>query len=217
MSTDKNELVEIRTYTGDAKPTVTGRTIEGYAVIFGQRSNVMYDKENKRMFVEVIERGAIDDALIQRSDVKARLEHEFNRMMARSKNGKGTLTLELDDTGLKYRFEAPNTIEGNYCIEMIERGNIDGSSFAFISLRNSIEWTKMDNTMWLRTIKKIDGLYDISVTGDPAYSQTSVTVRSIDELDAELLKVQTPKKEEITEVRNDASYEIELELLRSKI
>ena len=191
---EKNK--EIRSYGGDAAPTINGRTIEGYAVVFGQRSNVMYDwsvKYGERLFVEVIEPTAIDAELL-----------------ARYNKGKGTMQLEQDNYGLKYRFDAPNTVDGNFAVEMIQRGDISGSSFAFRVKEADTTWKKEGET-WVRTIHKISGLYDVTITTDPAYSQTEVTVRSLEEMEV-------PENEvEQEEIRNDDNYEIELELLRRKI
>ena len=41
----------------------------------------------------------------------------------------------------------------------------------------------MDDGNWLRTIRNISGLYDVTVTTDPAYTQTDVSVRSIEEME----------------------------------
>ena len=41
MPTMKN--LEIRSFGGDAAPKIEGRTIEGYAIVFNQRSEVMLD------------------------------------------------------------------------------------------------------------------------------------------------------------------------------
>ena len=208
---EKNK--EIRSYGGDAAPTINGRTIEGYAVVFGQRSNVMYDwsvKYGERLFVEVIEPTAIDAELLSRSDIKATAEHNRERLLARYNKGKGTMQLEQDNYGLKYRFDAPNTVDGNFAVEMIQRGDISGSSFAFRVKEADTTWKKEGET-WVRTIHKISGLYDVTITTDPAYSQTEVTVRSLEEMEV-------PEKEvEQKEIRNDDNYEIELELLRRKI
>ena len=57
--------MEIRSFTELGAPKLSeGRVIEGYAVVFGKESRVMYDEERKRFFVEVIERGAITDELL---------------------------------------------------------------------------------------------------------------------------------------------------------
>ena len=120
------------------------------------------------------------------------------------------MQLEQDNYGLKYHFDAPNTVDGNFAVEMIQRGDISGSSFAFRVKEADTTWKKEGET-WVRTIHKISGLYDVTITTDPAYSQTEVTVRSLEEMEV-------PENEvEQEEIRNDDNYEIELELLRRKI
>ena len=58
--------MEIRSYTELGAPKVRdGRIIEGYAVVFGQESRVLYDREKQRAFIEVIEKGAITEELLR--------------------------------------------------------------------------------------------------------------------------------------------------------
>ena len=207
---DKN--IEIRSFAEAPILNEENRTIEGYAIVFGVRSNVMYDWEEGRKFVEVIERNAVTDELLAQCDIRALVEHNNQRLLARSNKGKGTLQLEIDDHGLKYRFVSPNTTHGNDIVEMVRRGDIAGSSFAFRSAYESVRWQKEADGMWLRTVNKIDYIRDVTMTADPAYSQTDVTVRSIEAMEV-------PETPEVTEdeVRHDESYKVNLELLRLKI
>ena len=202
--------IEIRSYAEAPTLNEENRTIEGYAIVFDVRSNVMYDWEGGRKFVEVIERRAVTDELLNSCDIRALIEHNNQRLLARSNKGQGTLQLEIDEHGLKYRFVSPNTTHGNDIVEMVKRGDINGSSFAFRSLQENVKWEKGTNGVWLRTIQKIDFIRDVTMTADPAYSQTEVSVRSM-----ELLDETEDKPEE--EVRNDNRYKIELELLKRKI
>ena len=78
------------------------RTISGYAIIFNSMS------ENLGGFYETIEPTAID-GVIEISNVFALLNHDENKVLARSKYGVGSLKLEVDEKGLKYSFDAPNT------------------------------------------------------------------------------------------------------------
>lgn len=176
------EKIEIRSFSEQPKIT-DGRTIEGYAVVFGVRSQVMYDWLENRKFVEIIEPNSIAEELLLQSDVRALIEHNPERLLARSNKGKGSLTLELDTHGLKYRFEAPNTTHGNDIIEMVQRGDISGSSFAFRSKPEFTEWKKEASGLWLRTVKRIDYIRDVTMTADPAYAETEVSVRSIQEME----------------------------------
>ena len=57
--------------------------------------------------------------------------NEDKGVLARSNKGVGSLTLSIDDRGLKYSFEAPNTALGDELLEGLRRGDISTSSFAF--------------------------------------------------------------------------------------
>lgn len=173
--------MEIRSYSELGTPKVTGRTVEGYAAIFNHESKILFDKVKKRFFIEIIERGAITDELLRTCDIKALLEHNKQRLLARWVRGVGSLSLEVDDYGLKYKFDAPNTTDGDYVIEMITRGDINGSSFEFYADEKNITYTKRDGIV-IRTIHKIDLITDVAPVSDPAYTGTDVSVRSIDDI-----------------------------------
>lgn len=167
---------EIRTI--NAAPEVAeGRTISGYAIVFGVESRVLPSWDGD--FIEVIERGAVTDELIRRSDVKALYNHINSQLLARSVNGDGTLKLTVDDKGLRYEFEAPNTTLGNDVLELVKRGDLKGSSFAFTVNEEHVAYTR-NGDMRKRVIRQLSGLYDVSVVVDPAYTQTSVDARSFE-------------------------------------
>ena len=169
---------EIRTLDGHIQAVYGSRTVEGYAVVFNRRSKELWDFGNGT-FVEIIERSAITPELIAMSDVKALLYHNRERILGRCKEGGGSLTLELDERGLKYRFTAPNTSDGDTALELVRRGDITGSSFAFSVAKGGARLEQLEDGTVLRTITQIAGLYDITLTPDPAYSDTSVAVREI--------------------------------------
>lgn len=171
---------EVRSLEGEIKMVGDDRIVEGYAVVFNSRSNELWDF-GEGSFVEVIERGAITPELVASSDVKALLYHNRERVLGRSNKGAGSLTLELDDHGLKYRFMAPRTADGDTAVELVKRGDISGSSFAFTVARGGSRMEEQADGTILRTITKINGLYDITLTPDPAYSDTSVAVREMQE------------------------------------
>ena len=175
--------MEIRSFTELGTPKLSdGRVIEGYSIVFGKESRVLYDEERKRFFIEVIERGAVTEELLNRCDIKAVLEHDKRRLLARCRNGIGSLSLGIDDYGLKYRFIAPHTSDGDFAVEMIERGDIFGSSFAYYADdkdKAKVSYSKKDGIL-LRTVHLIDYISDISPVSDPAFFGTDVTVRSIE-------------------------------------
>ena len=97
--------------------------------------------------------------------------------------GEGSLKLEVDERGLKYSFDAPNTALGDELLEGIKRKDITSSSFGFRCKED--KWEKRSDGSYLRTIKKFDKLFDVSPVYQPAYSETSVDTRGLDELKKE--------------------------------
>lgn len=193
--------MEIRSFTELGAPKVTdGRTIEGYAIVFNKESRVMYDTEKQRAFIEIIESGAVTEELLRNCDIKAVLEHDKRRLLARCNRGSGTLSLEIDEYGLRYRFSAPNTVDGDFAIEMIKRGDIFGSSFAYYANdkdARKVSYSKRDGLL-VRTVHVIDRISDVSPVSDPAFYGTDVTVRSIDDIEREL----NGEEEYITNINN---------------
>lgn len=176
--------MEIRSFSEErAMPTVleNTRTIEGYSTLFEKESRVMFDPQKKRFFVEIIKRGAVTENDFKDWDIKALAEHDKSRLLARSFNGSGTLQLSVDDFGVKYRFDAPKTVEGDNAIEMISRRDIFGSSFAYISDEKlDVRYYIREDGMLIREVNKIRRMFDVSVVTDPAYFGTDVCVRSLD-------------------------------------
>jgi HK97 family phage prohead protease len=177
---------EIRNTTREVRVAQESRRVEGYALLFDTASDGLG-------FEEVIERGALD-GVVESCDVFALLDHSnFRGVLARSKNGKGTLSLEVDDTGLRYSFDAPDTALGDELIAHIRSGNIDSSSFAFTVADDS--WEKKSDGMWKRSIRKIERLYDVSPVYSAAYSQTSVYMRGKEQAEQELAVMEKRKQE----------------------
>ena len=165
------------------------RTVEGYALLFGVSSDNLG-------FEEIIERGALDGVL-GKSDVFALLNHDRSKgILARAKNGSGSLSLEVDTKGLKYRFEAPKTALGNELLENLRRGEIDQSSFAFTVADGGEKWERQKNGVWKRTISKFERIYDVSPVYNAAYSKTSVYMRGKEEAEKELEKREKQDLEE---------------------
>ena len=176
-----NDKYEIRSFSGSASPKLTNeRTVSGYAVVFGVESVVMYDPILKKRFIEIIEPGAVTEEMLRKCDVKALLEHNRQRMIARAYKGEGSLTLTVDEKGVMYRFDAPNTPDGEYAVEMIKRGDLFGSSFAYLTDEKNVTYTMRSDGILIRTVKVIDRMFDVSIVSDPAYMDTSVEVRSLD-------------------------------------
>jgi uncharacterized protein len=145
------------------------RTVEGYAAVFNS------DSENLGWFIERIAPGAFDDVLD--NDAVALFNHDPNLILARNKVN---MKLSVDERGLKYSFDAPNTTAGNDLIENLRIGNVRTSSFAFSVEKESWTYSEDRSKPDIRTIEKVDRLYDVSPVTYPAYPDTSVAQRSFD-------------------------------------
>ena len=185
--------------------SASGRTVSGYAVRFESESVNMG-------FVEIIHRGAITDETIKSSDVFALLNHNENTVLARCNRGTGSLSLKVDNDGVFYEFEAPNTANGEELLEHIKRGEISQSSFAFtVSTEDGAEkWTKRSDGIIVREIFKIERLYDISPVYQPAYTETTCSKRAQEKF-SELKNMEDNK-----DLHNDADLQ-EIELLKAII
>ena len=192
---------------------VSDNVISGYAIVYNRESEILYDKNNNRYFIEVIDPSAVDMDLIQRSDIKMLIDHTKSRMLARSRYGEGSLHLEIDEYGLKFTFEVPDTVDGQFIREMIKRNDYNGCSFAFTDDVVDVEYDK-ERGMARRYVRKIKQLYDVSIVADPAYSDTSVSVRSLEEV----IEREIQETTEVVENNNvTPSWKEELDSYRQRL
>lgn len=185
--------IETRNFNTDF--TVEDNVVEGYALRFNSPSKDLGG------FVEVIQPEALKG--LDLSDVRALLNHSWEQVLGYTKSG--TLLLEIDEIGLRYMVEMPNTSFANDLRESLKRGDISGSSFAFSVAENGDTW-KLDKEsgMYLRTIHKIESISEVSVVSNPAYESANagLALRSLEQHKADELR-----KLEQEQIR------IELELL----
>ena len=181
----------------EAEDGQKSRTVEGYAVVFGVRSVNLTPWSSDREVYEIMEPGSITPDLLSRSDVVLTAFHNNQMILGRWRMGKGTLTLELDQRGLKIRCTLAETATADELLAAIERGDITGMSFAFtadeednvngVVYEKTSERAASGKVVWLRHVKKVTGLYDVTIAGHPAYEQTTIEARELnDALEAKL-------------------------------
>jgi HK97 family phage prohead protease len=176
------QTIEVRSDEDEQSNAITG-----YALKFNRWS------EDLGGFKEIISPEALNGT--DMSDVRALIDHNSSSIIGRTTAG--SLSLEVDDIGLKFRCEMPNTTYAKDLMENLRNGNINQCSFAFSVDDDGDEFRYDENTdMFSRTIKKIRQLFDVSVVTYPAYRDTDVApaLRSIeqikdDELEKEKLKL----------------------------
>jgi HK97 family phage prohead protease len=153
---------------------IDGNKVSGYAIVFNSRSVDLGG------FYEQIEESALDEEIINSSDIFAVLNHDRNRgILARSRNGKGSLQLTIDKRGLRYEFELADTPIAQELRSYLERGEITNSSFGFTIDKEN--WAKEDG-YYVRTVKRFGRLYDVSPVFQPAYLDTTVAKRAIEDM-----------------------------------
>ena len=162
-------MISRRDFTA-AEQSIDGRTLAGYAAVYGQDSREIV--EGGRKFVERIAPGAFNETLSSGADVKLYYNHDASMPLARTRSG--TLQLKSDRNGLSFSASLPETTLGNDVRALIERGDLSGEmSFGFFVTEDS--WNK-DRTQ--RLVKKAQ-LVEVSIVQDAAYPQTSSSLRSV--------------------------------------
>ena len=137
-----------------------GNTIRGYAAVYNS------DSEWMGGFYEQIARGAFDDVLD--NDTRAYFNHDENLLLGRVSSG--TLRIGTDARGLYYEVDLPNTSYANDLVELMKRGDVNQSSFAFLIERD--RWEERDGKTY-RIIEKVSRLLDVSPVSQPAYESAT--------------------------------------------
>lgn len=146
--------------------------IEGYATVFGERTQIGNDDWG---FFEIIDRDAFTGSDMK--DVPLKYNHtDAVPILARTRNG--SLSLTVDDKGLKIRAKLLDTQDAKDMYKRIQEGLIDKMSFAFTC--DKVEWDDSTKPVPTRTIKHFDRIWDVSVVDIPAYDGTSVYARSLE-------------------------------------
>lgn len=165
------------------------RVVDGEPIIFGVRSVNLTPWSSTRKVYEVLEPGCITKELLQRSDVVFNINHsnKVTDVLGRYRNtDKDTLKLELNQRNVKSSCDLPKTNAANDTLELIKRGDISGMSFAFDDdyedTENGVSFERTNEIedgkeVWIRHVKRVTGLYDVSIVTHPAYEQTSVGTR----------------------------------------
>jgi HK97 family phage prohead protease len=158
-------------------------------------------------FREIIEPGAFDRVLSKRKlDVVALFDHEGQPL---GRTTSGTLRLSVDDRGLNYEIDPPDTQLGRDVQTLIRRRDLFGSSFAFTVDPKGEAWSQDEKGNATRTIREFSGLYDVSIVTHAAYGPaTSVAVRSLERWRSENLT--THEQRQILEQDTAVKYSTSL-------
>ena len=157
----------------------------GHFLVFNQETELWPG------FREKIDPSALDDVL--NDDVAVMTNHDSNMIMART--AAGNAWIGKDSTGGTVEWIFPNTTAGNDTRENMRVGNITGMSFGFTVKDDKLERDN-ETGIVIRTILKLERLYDASPVAFPAYLQTDTQLRQ--EYRAEIESRDDYPKEEAT-------------------
>jgi HK97 family phage prohead protease len=168
--------VQVRTDAGgDGGEGNADIIFSGHAIVFDVLSDELGGRNYS--FHEKVARGAVRKALDDNQDVVYLYDHE-GLVLART--AANTLELREDPRGLFcYARAAPTTVAQDLAIAM-RAGNVQHMSFAFTVAEDDWQETyHEDGTVEaVRTVTKIDRLFDVSAVGQPAYPQTDAQCRT---------------------------------------
>lgn len=144
-------------------------TLTGYAVVYNRDSVPLYGGE----MIEQIADGAFKRTLTSGEDVRALVEHDSDKLLGRTSSN--TLKLMDDAKGLRFELALPDVTYARDIRTLIERGDIRGCSFGFRTMQD--EWNHGAKPSRRRVIDA--DLREITITANPAYTDTTVAVRSL--------------------------------------
>lgn len=192
----RNMILEVKNLAPDEGAFI----VRGYATTFSE-TYTLFDFGDYRVD-EMVDAHAFDEC--DMSDVIMQFDHE-GRVFARTSNG--TLKLTIDAHGLLVEADLGGTEIGRQLYEEIKGGYVSKMSFGFTVAEDEIQnLSTAEKEIYLRVIKKIGKLYDVSAVSLPANDGTEISARSfcdgvIAELEAERLQCERTAKIEALEQR----------------
>lgn len=152
-----------------------GTHLEGRPIVFDARTDLGWCDE-------VIEKGALDNCDLK--DVRFLVNHNTDMIpLARSRNNNenSTMQMSVDNDGMAIRvdLDVENNAEAKSLYSAVERGDLDGMSFMFAV--DGDKWDDLESEHPTRTVTSISKVFEVSAVTFPAYEQTSISARGLDE------------------------------------
>lgn len=153
-------------------------TIEGVAIVANVET-VLYEGSTYRE-IEVIDPSAISADFIATQDIKINLLHEREYTFGRNNKGKGSLVLNPRETQLEFSHPVDSEI-AKQARDLIKNGTYSGCSFEFwpkdyeVTEREAADGKK-DYIVRHKAFERISA---ITIGMDPAYQDTSVSLREL--------------------------------------
>lgn len=197
-----NKGREYRRISLEPSSEIDSKSVSGYATTFNSKYTLWEDPMMR--IDEQVDAHAFDGCDMR--DVIFQYDHE-GRVFARTSND--TLKLTADSHGLKVDAYLGGTEIGRNLYEEIKGGYTSKMSFGFHVKADEIKEEELDGkTIYTRTIKEIDKLYDVSAVSLPANDGTEISARSLK--DGEIARL-------VTERSQKAERDKTIEEMKTKI
>lgn len=169
--------------------------LSGVAIVFNQQSQMLDN------FYEIIDQHALDDVDLNDKDIVMLNGHNYENPIGRNTKN---LHLQLKSDGLHFTLNLIDSQESRDLLANVKAGVIQGMSFGFSVLSDSWQGN-------IRTIEKIEKLFELSATVAPAYKTTKL-------LQTRSLKMEdkAPEVEKTQEVDSD-KLQSEIDELKAQI
>lgn len=165
--------------------------IIGRGIVFNKWSHTLMGKRDDGStftFVEKIEPRAIEGLDLQ--NVVCMVDHKITI----GKRNKGTMDITITPDAVEYSVKVPNTTDGKNAIENVRNGNLEGSSFQFLTPEKGGDIWDKSVTPYQRTVTKFSRVTEMGPVTYPAYQDTTAAVRSLEQTETES-EEETKKRE----------------------
>lgn len=159
--------VERRT---DEASGIRKTVLVGYAAKFGSDSLLLGDFIERIApdAFEIVDKGK--DLEGKPLETRGLFNHDPNHLIGRFPE---TMRLTVDSKGLRYEITLPDSRSD--IAELVNRGDLRGSSFSFVVADGGEKWSTEDGQS-IRTVTKIKSLLDCGPVTYPAYGDSTVAV-----------------------------------------
>ena len=195
--------------------------ISGTAIVFNAESKVL--DEWGETFREVILPDAVTQEFLNHQDIKLNMLHKRDMTFGRCINGKeGNMTIMRDDKCVRFEVQVPNCDLGIRARELTKAGVFTGCSFEFYPKTYNIEEREVGGKREMKLIhRELESIGAFTLAMDPAYLQTSCSVRELHEQTPEAIEEKKREEEAKREAEEKALEEAaarhrELQLMRMK-
>ena len=191
---------------------------EGVAIVTEQET-VLWEGSDYRE-IEVIAQSCIAPDFIATQDMTLNLLHKRDESFARTPK---SLRVEPREDGLHFEADAPECDLGKRALALTANGTYTGCSFEFYPKEYEIEEREVNGKIDTKVIhKSFESIGAFTLAMDPAYLQTSCSVRELHEktpgaIEAKKREEQAKRDAEEKALEDAAQRARELQLMRMRM